>query len=227
VFEAIPAGDIGDDIDLVASASSGLDVTFSSASENLTLTNASIQLLEAGKASVTAQQAGNAYYLPATKATQVFCINPPVPVIQYDKDNSKLLSSIESGNQWFKDGDLLPGENLNTLVLVDNSGTYTVNTTIHECTSEMSIPLTVVITGLEENTSGIRIYPNPFHENLIINFTESSNEVQLFNMVGQKTTYSKLNGKSITIDTQNFAPGIYILKTHDKSGVMIKKVVKE
>ncbi len=63
------------DFAVTATSNSGLPVTFRSASPAIiSVTNGIVKILRAGAASVTAEQAGNNNYLPATAITRTFTI---------------------------------------------------------------------------------------------------------------------------------------------------------
>jgi len=64
------------------------------------------------------------------------CFEPPSPEISV-QPGTQLQSSSILGNQWFLDGNILTGENSNTLT-VTKSGAYTVSVTIDGCTSKQS-----------------------------------------------------------------------------------------
>mgnify|MGYP000398037725 CR=1 FL=1 len=75
------AQDFGTSPTLTATASSGLDVTFTSDTPDVcTVTSAGVlTFLKAGTATITAHQAGNSEYLSAAMVTQSFAVNAVLP----------------------------------------------------------------------------------------------------------------------------------------------------
>ena len=81
-FTSPAIGVVGTDIELVATASSGLDVTFeiTGGTGTATLSNNTLSLTGVGKVEVTATQVGNANYAMTTQ-TQTITVRPVVAVI--------------------------------------------------------------------------------------------------------------------------------------------------
>jgi uncharacterized repeat protein (TIGR01451 family) len=74
-------------------------------------------------------------------------------------------------------------------------------------------------TGIETGSvynSALRAYPNPAHNQLFIENLKTENlELTLFNAMGQSVKTIRLPASQTTaIETSNFAPGIYFLKTN-------------
>lgn len=225
-FETITGGTEGTELTLVATASSGLPVVFTTTGSDISVMNNTAQLLEPGPTTIEAQQEGNEYYLPAATVSQTFCINPKTPVATIiDSEAYTLQSSNDNGNQWYRDAGLISGETAKTMT-AEVSGVYTVITTIDGCGSEMSAPLEVIILGTEEEDSEFIAFPNPFHEILTVETRKSGVEVQLFNALGQKKDLRRVNHGTIIIDTKNYSPGVYFLLIRDGDSVRIKKLVK-
>ena len=67
---------------LAATASSGLSVSYSTTSSKLTISANQVTLINAGRATITASQAGNTNYNPAPSVDQSFCINPATPTVR-------------------------------------------------------------------------------------------------------------------------------------------------
>ncbi|MFI5452270.1 FG-GAP-like repeat-containing protein [Pedobacter sp. UC225_61] len=76
-FNALVAKTYGDaDFDLTATASSGLQVTYTSSDNNIaTILNGKVHILNSGTVTIYADQAGNGQYLAAPQASQVLTIN--------------------------------------------------------------------------------------------------------------------------------------------------------
>jgi len=76
-FDALAAVSYGDsDFDLAATASSGLDVSYSSSNESIaTITGTTLSILSSGTVTITASQDGNEIYLAAAPADQDLLVN--------------------------------------------------------------------------------------------------------------------------------------------------------
>ena len=77
-----------------ATASSGLPVSYSSTTTGVcTIAGSTISFVSAGTCSITASQAGNANYAPATPVTQSFSVTPGVNVITFPALPNRALGS--------------------------------------------------------------------------------------------------------------------------------------
>ncbi len=84
-------------------------------------------------------------------------------------------------------------------------------------------------TTIGELDKGIKIYPNPTPDHLIVSL---ENEwlpayIHLTDLNGRIIRQKGLNDQHTTINLSNFAPGIYLLKIRTKDRLFIQKVVKE
>ncbi|RED98372.1 carbohydrate-binding protein [Marinoscillum furvescens] len=99
-FEQLATIRYGDsDVELVASASSGLAVTFTSSDETVAkITDGKLQVQRVGSATITALQDGNDMYNPAT-ATQTIQVEKAVQSIQFEAFESKKYGDPEFAPQ--------------------------------------------------------------------------------------------------------------------------------
>lgn len=100
---------------------------------------------------------------------------------------------------------------------------------------DANMPGLCVPTGLAENTisDNLICYPNPAQDNLTVDYTLSAPvnvTVRLYNSLGAEVS-SSAQGKqvagrhSLTIDTSNLAPGVYILRFEKGEEIISKKIV--
>ena len=96
------------------------------------------------------------------------------------------------------------------------NGNYTVTLTASSpCGSDNATQtVNIIITGIDEVTDGISIYPNP--ANSIINIVNAENaNVEIVNALGQ-VVYAKENvSGEISIDVRNLTNGMYFVKVND------------
>jgi hypothetical protein len=97
---------------------------------------------------------------------------------------------------------------------------------LHFCPSNI---ITVEITGINplENEKFIRIYPNPFGNELIIEMTENKQNVhfEIVNLLGQVVYQGEILEKTI-VNTTGFVSGLYEVKIGDAKQMEVRKVVK-
>ncbi|MFZ2911954.1 MAG: T9SS type A sorting domain-containing protein [Candidatus Absconditicoccaceae bacterium] len=97
------------------------------------------------------------------------------------------------------------------------------------CTNSAMVTITVV-NGLgveEQNSSKIRIYPNPAIDYLNIEMEEKADYVQIFNLTGSMLSTIKVNSEKFRVDVSYLSKGIYFMKFIFENGnVGVVKFVK-
>lgn len=215
----------GADFTLSAKATSKLSVTFSTKSDKVSIKGSSVKIMKVGKASIEADQAGNEVYNPAPQLTKTFCINPATPTATYSSHNKTLTSTSAEGNQWFLNGEAIPGATAGNYT-VTKDGSYTVKVTIEDCVSAPSASRAIVTTG-DMADGEFQIFPNPVHDQLVIELPSHDNGlVSLFSITGQNLYSTAVSGKTI-IHMKSFPVGIYILKIQTAGKIVVKKVVRK
>jgi hypothetical protein len=84
----------------------------------------------------------------------------------------------------------------------------------------------VRFTSVEENVlSNLKVYPNPFSDNIIVSNAEGVNRVIITNLIGQVVMDMPLN--SDKINTSNLSKGVYIVIFQGNNGErVVRKMVK-
>jgi hypothetical protein len=85
------------------------------------------------------------------------------------------------------------------------------------------------VTGLSgaENDRILSVYPNPVADKFQIKSDMRINSITISGLSGNSVLYlSNTSGKTMLIDTQNLAPGLYLLKIETSNGPIIRKLVK-
>jgi len=145
---------------------------------------------------------------------------PSKPVItssQLNSESLRLTSSSTSGNQWFKNENLLIGLTDQILDVTDN-GVYTVQVSQNECVSPMSDPFSIIITAIWENpkSSNFRIYPNPAEQIVYVEgegiVNDKSMEVKITDLLGRVVLTKILKEKENTIEIGNLNSGVYLMQ---------------
>jgi hypothetical protein len=84
------------------------------------------------------------------------------------------------------------------------------------------------VAGLEESTApdNLVIFPNPFHENLMISSPEPGleNEYMICDLNGKLLQQAKTPEN---LETRKLPPGVYVLHIRNRSGSSSRKIVKE
>jgi uncharacterized repeat protein (TIGR03803 family) len=143
-FNSLAPGTIGDvPFSLTATASSGLPISFSTSSANVTINGGHVTLTAAGMATITASQGGNINYLEAQPVTQSFCVNPASPVptngSRCEPGTVDLLVTVPEGAvSWFASssgGGAIGSGGAFTTPVISSTTTYYASVTVGGCTS--------------------------------------------------------------------------------------------
>ncbi len=141
---------------------------------------------------------------------------------------SQLVSTGTGTFQWYLDGIMIPGENSNTYTPGQNGAYSVVITDNNDCTY-MSDPFEVNSVGVDEqDLRAIKVYPNPFSDNLNIALTKDGPaEIVLYD-ISSRIVIRKQFRESAALDTRMLTEGIYFYEIRDDTGVISKgKLVSE
>ena len=166
---------------------------------------------------------------------------PAKPKIRYAKDT--LWSDSPDGNQWFKNGKELTGENKNYYYTGD-SGSFSVQVTLNGCKSEMSDTINLDALGVEDTneTNVFSVSPNPATDYIEINLPSVMlNSIQhpgikIYNIFGEELLLSLPGGEGVSsssqysilttqyyrLDVSGFPPGLYFVRVGEKTGKFVK-----
>lgn len=143
----------------------------------------------------------------------------------------QLVSSYSEGNQWFKDGELIAGATGKTFTPVE-SGTYTVEVNLGECTT--SAQQEFLVTANEEFFSNGRmnVYPNPVKDMLVIESKFEQKEAPvIFDQAGRSIGTVQMkespNGWIGTFDFSDRTKGLYLLKVMEKGIPRFKRIIRK
>lgn len=132
-------------------------------------------------------------------------------------------------NQWYnQNGAINNGTSQDYAPMVD--GDYNVIVTINGCPSVPSNTISVVCTGVEQNepNSGIKVYPNPVSDELIIEAAGNNETInfEIYNSAGRLVFKGSLLNKTV-VQTGSFATGVYMIKLDSGKTFEFKKIAKE
>lgn len=150
-------------------------------------------------------------------------VNPlPAPTISYV--SGTLYSSINTGNQWYLNGNTIPGATGNYYVPVVN-GNYSVQVLdpITLCTGN-SPDFSVVNVGLTtiEFKNQLQVFPNPANNKIEIQIPENLIDalLTLYNVSGQVVLKTALTELVNSVNVSNISEGVYTIvaqKGNEKS----------
>gem|GEM_PF-3598024 len=216
-----------------ATATSGLPVSFSSASDHVSISGNTVTLLNPGSVTILASQAGNNFYNEAPAVEHVFCINPAKPTIDVSEPTGRtvvLTSSQSSGNHWYKDGVEISGETSNSLA-TSTEGSYAVMSTVEGCSSVLSDAYILVITGLDNETrKAIRLFPNPATDKIKLYLSTRSYspmEVQILDVYGKEVSHYTVPSRTQPeLNISFLTQGVYFLRITENGNPIILRFVK-
>ena len=213
--------------DLEATASSGQPVVFQTNSDKISINGSTVTINKAGKVTITASQAGNGDFTPATKDVTI-CINPAKPVVSFitvinGHFNGSIPQDTEGDIQWFLDGVPIPGSTSISPV-AEATGVYTVQVTIEGCASPMCDPIFYEYSGFEDEIQGLSVFPNPVKDAVYIE-SASTGEVEIITTTGQRIQHSTFIGNIMIAFAGS--PGLYFVKVAVDDRFVVKKFLKE
>jgi hypothetical protein len=144
-----------------------------------------------------------------------------------------LTSSAATGNQWYNNGTLVLGATNQTLnVTLANEGTYTVIANQGGCVSPVSDPVSVFITGFEDNlsTQPLLVHPNPAEDFLQVQWNDfdpdNAIDASVVDQTGRSVIRQELPPQGGRLDLSGLSPGLYLLQTTQGSKSKVQKFVK-
>jgi len=155
---------------------------------------------------------------------------PDAPVVTMN--GFTLTSSAPAGNQWYREGVLIPGATGQTYDATQ-SGWYWAAVVLNNCSSDTSNHVDVILTGIENKTDvGIEIYPVPNDGKFTVSIGSKSQEnftISVFSNLGVRVFEVRdiqVNGKiNQVIDLNPATAGIYTVVVRSAGTQVVKKVV--
>jgi Ig-like domain CHU_C associated/Secretion system C-terminal sorting domain len=170
---------------------------------------------------------------------------PLTPVISAAPQGSGvvvLTSSQPVGNQWFLNGQPIPGATGATYTVSTSAqnGAYTVQCTVAGCPSALSAPQNVTVTGTSAALAAqpdVALYPNPTFDGQVtleLPAHTAPTIVMIFDAVGRevlRTTWhpaatGATRGAQV-LDLRQLPAGVYLLRFTTEAGTMVRQLVRE
>jgi hypothetical protein len=215
---------------LHASASSGLPVTFLSIDTTVvTVSVTEVTISKPGIAIITATQPGNETFNEAEPVEHSFCVNPLPPVlsIEYSEAGITILSNVDAGTLWYKNGVQISSTSRKSLVVQD-AAIYMAAASVDNCLSEPSNSIIIVGTEIPIDQQ-VEIFPNPVHDRLTIFVpgNEKNKYVTLRNVNGRELVQAPLKHDRAVLNMEAFPAGIYLLQIIKGNNTYVRKVLKD
>ncbi|WP_314243457.1 T9SS type A sorting domain-containing protein [Empedobacter tilapiae] len=126
----------------------------------------------------------------------------------------------------------------NPLIIVDDVNKFkqTFGETYYNSTTQTDIPYNLSTSTepcertLSTNNltkSDVKIYPNPVADILNIETDTNKNSIKIIDLTGKIIESYVSNKKKITIDTNSFPKGIYVVEVENEKGKTISKFIKK
>ncbi|MEX1240467.1 MAG: T9SS type A sorting domain-containing protein [Cyclobacteriaceae bacterium] len=180
------------------------------------------------------------YYVSAINALGCEGARKPVVAVihQYNEvtisleaGQNMLTSSYETGNQWYFNGEAIPGATAKT-VEANQTGLYEVEVKIDGCNSRAGREM--IILGLENDPGkGYGFFPNPVQDKLTIelNKTDVATQGTVFTSSGQPLGVIEFKAESQKLKGEyNFAEhaaGMYLIRILQGNKIINYKVIKK
>ncbi|MCO5264796.1 MAG: C25 family cysteine peptidase [Lentimicrobium sp.] len=159
---------------------------------------------------------------------------PETPVIE--QNQNQLISSAAEGNQWYNREGPIEGAVDQIFEPVVSDYYHVVVSSAAGCESEASNEIYMTVVGVEtvDAENALVLYPNPFRNQLHINFNlkqANSAKISVVNLLGQEImqlgNYTQLQSgsHSLTVSAENLKPGIYFIKLVSGDFSAVRKVV--
>jgi len=177
------------------------------------------------------------YYFYDLKIKSAGCPGGPrlavnITTPQITQNGEQLFSGLQTGNQWYRNGEPIPGAVSSTFTPLKN-GVYTVEVSTPAGCTMRSAGFTVShIRPNVANEIDLSVYPVPVKNEMHVSFEISQAEnikIQLSNLLGQVVfTEEKSNFKGLYTKTANlsaYADGVYILVVRVGTRMFTRKIM--
>ncbi|PJR04654.1 T9SS type A sorting domain-containing protein [Avrilella dinanensis] len=128
---------------------------------------------------------------------------------------------------WYTDEDLTETADTSE-ALTEGEYTFFVTQTVGDCTSEATeVVITVTLSLSEFDTTQLKVYPNPTNGELNISYTDTINQVEVYNLLGQKVITQNFESNDVSLNVSHLSNGSYILILHANGLKQQVKIVKK
>ncbi len=212
-FDAVPVKTYGDDpFGLSAVSTSGLTVSYSSSDETVaTVSGNTVTVVGAGTAIITATQAGNSNYKPATAVTRVLTVNKESQSVVFAALDGKtygdapfLLSATGGGSgnpvSFTSSDNTVATVSGNTVTIVD-AGTCTIYANQEGNENYTAAPQVgqVLTVGKAEQTISFDVLADKTYGDAAFDLSATTTSGQEISYISSNTSIATISGSTITI----------------------------
>jgi hypothetical protein len=176
--------------------------------------------------------------LTGTEITQqiTITVRPKPQTPEIVQTGQTLVSTIQSGNQWYSDEGLIEGATGQVYSPLKTSNYYTIVTNVEGCASDTSNFIYYQSTFIDELVSqgSFRIYPNPSDGIVNIDFIADGSEtldIYIYNAFGQLMSdlithnVKRVGFNTISYDLSSLPGGVYYFKIIESNRLFTKKLI--
>ena len=244
-FETLPNKTYGDNaFTLSATSVSGLEITFTSQNSDIaTIIGNTVTIVGAGTTAITASQAGDADYAAATDVVQILTVNKADQTITFNALPVKttasaafdLTATSSSGlSVSYNSSDVSVATISGSTVTIAGAGTTEIaanqeGNNNYNPAPEVRQVLTVESASSVNDTQmeGVRIFPNPVTDVLIIELEKPMAKLQysVMNMAGSIILSGEIDNSQTIISFKNNKAGVYFVKLSGNGKTVTYKII--
>ena len=218
-----------DDFVLHATATSGLNVEFSSSDTNVAvITENMVSITGVGSVIITASQAGNTYYRPAPEVSQEMIVGS-IPFDIVTEESQLTVNNTGYLYQWLNcDNDSPVSGETDPVFVAEESGNYAAILTRNSC-SDTSSCYMLVITSLSGtgNDFGISTYPNPTKNHVLIRSDDRIESILITSLEGKTLEVIDTHGvHSHSLSLGAYPSGTYIISIKTRQSVKVCRIIR-
>jgi len=240
-FDPIADMTYGDsDFDPGATASSGLDVTYSSSNTSVaTIVSNQVHIAGAGTVTIYADQAGDREYFAAIQKSQLLTVTERPLEITADDGQSKIVGEEDPELTYtITSGSLVSGDAITGSLIREEGetpGAYNIELGTLSAGSDYTITFISAdfiiesATGINEHTPlSAKVYPNPTVDKIIITSNTPITEIVIINIQSQVIKEIKnIASERVEFNLGDLNSGSYIIRITDGNSTTSTMLVKE
>lgn len=164
------------------------------------------------------------YYSPWSDSATIHEL-PDANIISFF--NNVLTSSPAQTYQWYNNGNIIIGANMQTYMVI-TTGSYQVEVTDNNGCTNMSEPMQIVPNDIQQlsNTQDINISPNPATNNILVEGVSNATYT-ITDVSGRKLKSGVINSANNNISLSGIQSGIYFLHINEEGREQVVKFMKQ